>query len=373
MIPVPVIEVWDATATNSLGVLQGSIDRTISKVFCDLGALVLQFPRNIGGAAPLLVDGDRQLRVKFRGIAPMWFLLDDDDSTRVSDDPQSEPLTITCRDLGGLTEEAIVLPAGGPGATPAGRTFTGATPGGIVTTIFAQAQSAGWLQNTTVAGTSSLDAAGAAWPTVPDVTYKAGTTLLAVLKGLTEQGLLEWQWEDRELQLFAPGSGLDRTPGLTLRPARDILSAPLKRSRRAIATDVLIEGAAGENTLRSQALTGRRARAAYVSQAEATGTVLDELGDLYLAAHAKPDAQATHEIAAGPGTPTPFVDYRCGDRLGTTAMGDGVTLQRVQQIAAKVDDATTAATLEMGSLLATREEKFARQLSRLLPGDPSLT
>lgn len=374
MIPDPVIQVWDETASTPLGVLRGSIDRTVSKVFCDLGSLVMSFPRNIGGASPLLVDGDRQLKVMFKGASPMWFLLDDDDSTRVSDAPNSEPLTITCRDLGGLLDEAVVLPAGGAGTTPAEYAFSGATPGMVVTTLVAQAQAAGWMQNITVAGGPSLDASGAGWPTVPNVTYKAGsTTLLAVLTGLSESGLLEWQFNDRVLELYAPASGLDRTSGYVFRPARDVLSAPLKRSRRAVATDVLVEGDAGANTLQTQTLPGRRRRAAYVSQASATGGTLADIGALYLAAHAVADAQATLEIADGPDTPAPFIDYRPGDRIGTTAMGDGVTIQRVLQVALQVGDSGATATLEVGSILATLEERFARQLSRLAPGDSSLT
>jgi hypothetical protein len=56
----PLVQVWDATGTTALGVLAGFTSLTISDVFCDLGSLALETPRDTAGASLLDVDEDRQ-------------------------------------------------------------------------------------------------------------------------------------------------------------------------------------------------------------------------------------------------------------------------------------------------------------------------
>lgn len=374
MIPVPVIQVWDATGTTALGVLADVISVQISDVFGDLGAMQIEFPRDGQGASLLDVDADRQLKVTFPDCPALWFVNDDDSSTWVSDAPTSETIQLTCRSLAGIMDEAVVLPPGGVGTTPTDYTFTAPTPGKVVADLFAAAQGRGLLQGVTLSGSATVDASGVAWPvTIPTVAYRTGTTLLDVVKGLASAGVLEWRMNTRVLELHRPAGALDRTPGVTLRPRRDVLAAPLQRSRRSVATAVVIEGASSSTARRTQTLTGRRAREEYVSETTAPSGSLDAVGDLYLAAHAVADLQMTHDLTDGDDTPVPFVDYRAGDRLQTVAAGSGVTTRRVAQIALSMTADETKATLELGSILKSSEEQFAQALQRLLPGDSALT
>ena len=376
MIPVPLVRIWNETGATPLGVLAGFTTLTVSDVFCDLGSLALEVPRNVAGASLLDTDADRQISVSWPGTtAPvMWFVNDDDSSTWVSDDPASEPLKLTCRSLAQLLDEAVVLPPGGIGTSPTDYTFTTPTPGKIVADLFAQAQGQGWLQGLTLTGNATTDAAGAAWPaTVPTAAYKTGTSLLSVLKGLTGAGLLEWRMNGRALEVYKPAGGLDRTLTAVLRPRRDVLAAPLTRSRRAVATDVVVEGSSSATALRTQTLTGRRRRGKYLSQTSVPSGSLNTVGDLYLAAHGTADLQMTHDVTDGDGTPRPFVDYRSGDRIQTIAAGSGVTSRRIQQVALAMSAAETKATLELGSILKTAEEKLAQRLAQVAPGDTTLT
>lgn len=376
MIPTPRLQVYNETGSTALSVLGGYTTVTVSQVLNDLGSLQIEFPRDLAGSTPLHVDADRQIKVIYPGLPAMWFLLDDDESTWVSDAPESEPVTVTCRSIAGLLDEAIVLPAGGIGATPAEYAFTAPTPGAIVDALFSQAQAQGWLQGLTLLGSTTLatqDVSGMAWDVMPDTTYKLGTTLLSVLKGLSDAQLIEWCFTDRALQLYAPGSGLDRTLSLTLRPGHDVLSAPLQRSRRSVATDVIIEGADGASALSSGPLPGRRRRAVYVSQTTAPASALGQIGDYYREAHAQADVQTTHDLADGDEAPRPWIDYRPGDRIRTAAAGDGVTVKRIAQVAVRHDDSGSSVTLEVGSILEAAEERLARQLSRLVPSAESLT
>jgi hypothetical protein len=365
VIPAPLIQVWDAAGATALGVLARYAQVTISDVFNDLGSLTLTFPRDVEGADLLDTEDDRQLKVLLPGAPAMWFLNDDDSSTWVSDAPESEPVQYTCRSLAGVLDEALVYPAA---------TFTTQTPGAIVASLFADAQSRGLLQGLTLTGDATNDASGTAWPaTVPTVTYKAGTSLLAVLKGLAAAGLIEWRMNGRALELHRPAGGLDRTLDVVLRPRRDVLAAPLTRSRRSISTAVIVEGASSSFTRRTQTLAGRRAREEYLSQTSAPSSSLDDVGDLYLAAHAGADMQMTHDLTDTDGGPLPWVDYRPGDRIQTIAAGAGVTSRRVAQVALSMTPGDTKVTLELGSLLKTAEELFDAKLRRILPGDSSLT
>lgn len=370
MIPAPILQVWDETGTDPLGTLAGFSALTVSDVLSDLGSLALTAPRDVTGVDLLMTDEDRQVRLVMQGCPDMWWVLDDDESTRISDDPDSEDIRFAFRSLPAVLAEAVVIPSGGIGATPAEWAFDADTPGLIFKTLFDSAQGRGLLQGITLANGVDLateDAAGSAWPESTTQTYRAGTSLLDVLKSLTDLGLVEWRMNGRSLELHQTGGGLDRTLDVALRPTRDVTSAPLVRTRRDIATAAVVEGADGETVRRTQTLTGRRAREVYVAQSSAPSTALNQVGDLYLAAHAAPNAQITHELTDGDDSPVPWRDYRCGDRLMTLAAGPQVTLQRVAQIAADFTDTGAKVTLELGSILQTVEERVNAQLRLLLP------
>lgn len=383
MIPLPHIQVFDATGTSPLGVLPGGKGTAlaISDVFGDAGTMQLTVPWNATGASLLDVDTDVQLKVILPGVTAKWFVVDDDSSTRISDDPASEPMQVTCRDLTALLDEAVVIPSGGIGTTPAEHAFTAATPGSIVKTLFDAAQARTLVQGCTLTGGAVTDAGGDAWPTTHTITYKAGTTLHSVLTGLRDARLIEWRWNARALEIYRVGGDLDRTldgvggnPGPTiLRPARDVIAAPVSRSRRSVATAVVIEGAGAVTARRTQALSGRRNREVYVSESNAPSGSLDAVGDLYLAAHDEADIQVTHDVTDGDDTPTPWVDYRCGDRILTAAVGTSVVARRIQQIAVTYSESGAKATLELGSLLKTQEEIMQQQVRRLLPGEGAVT
>jgi len=373
-IPIPTVEVYDATGTTAAGVLAGLTDIAVSEVFSDVGALRLSLPKSVTGASLLDVDTDWQLSVQFPGASAMWFVSDDDESTYISDDPDTEPLTITCRSLHAVLDEAVVIPSGGVGTTPAEHAFSTATPGTIVTTLLTSAQSRSLCQGITVSGDATDDADGTPWPTTVTVTYKAGTTLLAVCNALRDAGLLEYRFIGRDLELHQPSGGMDRDLDVTLRPGRDVLSAPITRSRKPQATAVLIEGESAANARRTQTLTGRRAREVYVSESDAASGDLNTIGDLYLAAHTEADVQITHELTDADSTaPIPWVDYLVGDRIITAAAGTSPARRRVQQIALAMTDSGARVTLEMGSLLRTAEERMQRQIASLLPGERAVT
>lgn len=360
MIPSPVFQVWNEDGSSGLSVLEAVSEWTISDVLNDVGALRLVLPRDVVGASDLLVDADRQVKVILQGAPAMWFVLDEDAWAGVSDAPESEPRTVACRSLAAVLDEVHLT---------AEAAYTAVKPGEIVEDSFTDGQGRGFLQGLTLAGNAMQDAAAAAWPTNVTVTYRAGTSVLAILKALSDAGLLEWRMNARTLEIYKPAGGLDRSlSSLTLRPGTDIAAAPVQRSRKAVATHALVLEEDGTTTSRSQSLTGRRKREALVQQSTGSGTTPATIGDLYLAAHASSDVQLTHELQDGDATPTPWVDYRPGDRLPTPAAGDGVALSRVMQVAMGRQGNRTSVTLELGSLLESAEERFARQLAQLQPG-----
>ena len=375
-IPLPVVAVWDGSGASALGYVTGYASLTMSDVFCDVGALQLDAPRS--SAVLLDTDLDRMLKVTIpytAGAVSSWWVVDDDTSTWISDDTDTETIKIGCRSVGALLDETIVYPSGGAGATPAEWSWTTATPGKIVTDLVGASQARGLLPGVTVSGTATVDADGTAWPTTITVTHKAGTTLLSVMKTMVDSGLLEYAWSERVLQLYV-GGGLGVPAGSAtalLRPGIDVTSAPLARARKPQATTVLVVGDADVNTSRSQTLTGRRPREAYVAESKAAVGTIAQLGDLYLAAHTAADVQITHEVTDSASTPSPWVDYRPGDMVLTKAAGSQLLERRVQQIAVSAGPSGVRATVELGSILKTREDQMTQAMRRLLPGEGVVT
>jgi hypothetical protein len=375
-IPYPIVKIWDQTGANGLAVLGGYSSLTMSEVLSGDASLQLVVPRGNVGVEHLDVDEDRQLSVTIpytSGAVTSWWVVDDDASTWISDDPETEPISLTCRGLGALLDEALVIPSGGIGTTPAEWSWTSQTPGKIVTDLVTAAQARGLLQGVTVIGTASVDAAGVAWPTTVSVTHKAGVKLSDVLKALVDSKLVEHRWNGRALELHRWGGSLARHQTVMLRPGRDVTSAPIARTRKPVATAALVIGDADANARRTQTLTGRREREILVSEGKAAAGLLPQLGDLYLGAHAAADIQITHEITDADDGPAPWADYRPGDWVLTRAAGLQIVERRVSQIALAVSGTATKATLELGSLLTTWEERMDAQMKRLLPGEGAVT
>jgi hypothetical protein len=370
----PVIQVWDETGTTALGVLGGWTGIVVSDTLSDVGALSLDTTLDTTAASLLAVDEDRQLRVIMDGAPDMWWLVDEDALTYVSDDPWSEPVKVTCRSLAGVLDEALVVPQGGVGTTPADWEFVDATPGQVVEDLVAAAQERGLIQGVTLAGGATVDADGDAWPDTVTITYRAGTTVLSVLTGLAKSLLLEWRMNGRVLEIYGPGGGLDRSLPVALRPGRDVLSAPLTRTRRPVATAVVIEGEGSATSRRTQALAGRRAREVFISQTSVADGDLDALADLYLAAHSEADVQITHEVTGDRDDSLfPWVDYRPGDRVLTAAASlTGVDERRIKQVAATWGTDGVTVSLELGSVIEEAETIMSRQIKQLLPGAQSL-
>src|SRR5688572_16753236 len=172
MITAPVLQIWDEDGSTGLAVLESTTAWAISDVFSDVGSLTLTVPRDAGGASSLLVDADRQIRVRLQGAPDMWFLLDDDSWAGASDAPESEPHTIACRSLAGVLDEVHLT---------AEVSHASDTPGKIVADAFDDAVARGFCENVTLNGDATNDAGGDAWPDTVDVTYPADTSLLAIL------------------------------------------------------------------------------------------------------------------------------------------------------------------------------------------------
>jgi hypothetical protein len=355
----PVFQVWDEVGATPLSVIQGTAGWAVSDVFCDVGSLTLTVDPGVVGVSDLMTDEDRQVRVLMAGAPDQWFLLDDDSWAGVSDAPASEPRTCALRSLAGLLDEVYL---------EADQAFDD-NAGAILAALFADAQARGYLQGMTLTGDGTADAGGGPWVDTISVTYKAGSSsLLAILKGLSDALLIEWRMHARALEVYAPGGALDRTPDIFLRPGADVAAAPGVRSRMTVATDALVVGSDGTVTTATQTLAGRRKRQALVQQSSGSATDPGTQAALYLAAHAASDVQLSHDLQSGDDNPTPWADYRPGDRLPTVAAGDGVQAWRIAQLSASGDASGIKVSAELGSLLLDATERMQIKVNRLAPG-----
>lgn len=348
------------------------IKATIQEAHNDVGAGSIDYPRD-GKNAGLLAVGtdDVVVAILIEGIERGRILVEDDSWDESEDKPT---VTIAGRGLGALLEAAIVYPSGGAGAVPASWVFTATSPGGIFRTLVQEAQARGALAGLTLgAFTSAVDSSGTTWPTTLNVTYEAGADLLAVLTGLAEGGLVDWRVNGGTLDLYVPDTtlGVDR-PGVRFQRGRDLLAAPRQKTRRELATALLVAGDGGVTVERTDAPSiatyGRKER--YVTQGGVADTgTLSAVGDLHLSTRKVPRLAKTHALAVdAEGCPQPWVDFRAGDYVRTNTSGLLETY-RVKQLAVDIDNTgRMAATLALNDSFAEADVLNARRLKALTGG-----
>lgn len=327
------------------------------------------------------VDGTGEL---FRGL-----LEDDADD----DADPAAPLVLSGRGLLAVLERAVVYPSGGAGTTPAEHAFTTATPGTILGTLLQRAQTRGGLPGLSWTFTNTVDSNGVAWPSTISVAYDAGVTYLDVVLGLSSQGIVDVRMVGRaaggyELLAFAPDTELGRDrPDVLLHLGESGTGLPRQRSRRDLASEVLVLGDGGVNAERTNLTTratwGRREASYSQGNASDAGTMA-VLGDAQLTALGQPlhGRTLTYDLAPTvlpDGTtrtlPRPFTDYRVGDRLRVA----GVYLQagvleplRVRTIACSfTSEGSTEPSLELGDVFLEASVKLARRIAGITNGTVS--
>lgn len=323
-------------------VLPDLAEVTIAPMHSDVGTVQFTYPRR--GLNFSQIQNDRELAVYYNGaeIGTLRSTIEQisyDDANLAEDGDLAK---ITTRMNISRLDRAIVYPPGWPTVTnPPDQTFTNATPGTIMLTLIAQAQTRGTIGYiTTSSFTATHDSNGVAWATTITLTITAETDYLSLLQSLISYGLCEAQMNIYDLRLYNFQTlGVDHTtvePPLILRKGRDMLQSQVQRQTKGLSTAVLMAGSANlyveATDAGAIATRGRREIGASQNGVTDAGT-LTSLGQTYLGTVSSEIVARTNQVNYGdPTTPLPLRDFNLGDWLyNDVADGNGLTRNRVIQ------------------------------------------
>lgn len=215
------------------------------------------------------------------------------------------------------------------------RTFNSANAGMIMKTLIDEAHSRGVCTGLGYAFTSSVDSAGNAWNKVVSIAYEPGLDLLTILLNLSQQGIVDWRFQGRALQIFnADGVMAVERPAKFQFP-HDFAALPAQGSYEDFVHNVMVLGDNGKRLSMSQPTPIAEPWGkweGFIGQ----GGVSDTATMTILASSALSDGdheklQYTAEVETRTTRYEPFVDYNQGDFI-TIPTESGDKSFRIRQI-----------------------------------------
>lgn len=352
---------YDASSAL-LGELPNFSDVSVQAKLNDESAWTMKYDRSGVNAGLLIQDQDLSVKFYVDGL-PVWEgLIEEDNWDEVSD---SDPVTLAGRSLAGMFEFAKVYPRTGLGTTTtAAYEFVTATPGKIFRTLFLAAQSRGALPGFTVGFTDTLDSSNLPWANTLSITYKAGVSLLDILKNFGASSLADWTMNSRQLTMYNPRTTLGAQTNTIFRRGRDITSAPRSRTRRDLGTVYLVQGDNDVTVERvdATAVSARGRREQFLSQGGVTDTgTLNVIGDLKLSVFKDNRVSKTHNLVFSSepdiyaAQPKPWTDYNPGAYVNTDLVGTVENYRLVSMTINMGTDAFLSGEVVLNDIFAERE------------------
>lgn len=216
------------------------------------------------------------------------------------------------------------------------RPFAAATPGFILRTFIQEAKARDNIPGLDFDFTDTRDSAGQPWSMNLTLMFDAGQDLWSILDALSNQGVFDWRFNKRTLQVYNLDTVLDadRTKEVTLHMQRDLLAAPNDGTWEALASRIFVMGDGARATvtnLSSFQPWGVWEEAMNQSGVTDSGTLI-ALAQARLSQTTGRRVQMTREIAFPTTLYLPLIHYFPGDHI--TAPGEDGTNQnlRVRQI-----------------------------------------
>jgi Fibronectin type III domain/Chaperone of endosialidase len=355
-----------------LGLLPDFISYDFSAELGDVGALRFDYP--LSGINAELLDIRHEVALfdeSGQEIANARFFIESVNSDSTSG---SATFSISARSILAQCDGALVYPSGGIDSGETSRLFEESTPGAILSEIFADAQTRSALGGLSIDFTASKDSAGKDWPDLITSEYPARSTLLSVVRSLSDFGLIEVSTQGRQIRCFQGSEiGTDRTVGASvviLRRGLNVTDAPVQLSAEKLASVALVEGEDGvifeEINPDSFSEYGR------IEASFAVGGMDDEdaispLAQAYLDTASKPARQVTIGVALDGNSPRPFIDFHVGDLI-YVGLENSVEKMRVRQITYSMSSGSSKASVTLGDRIYEAEIRNARKLSAITSG-----
>lgn len=367
---------YDRNGTTLLGLLAEPTAWSLSTEFNEVGALTIEYPA--AGINAASIAEMREIAVVDESgteYTNARFVITGIDTDRTS---STGTINVTAKSILYRLDTALTYPTGGVASGEISRFFDVVNTGTVLKTLIDDAKNRGALSGITYTFTASLDSNGAGWSDTVTQEYPARTTILSVLRSLSDLGLVEVQTNARVLKATKPdGIGTDRTLGATplvLRYGHNITEAPEQVSAEKLASVALVEGDEGLILERSNAgavsIYGRL-ETSFTASGIDDALVVSNVGDAYLETVAGASRQLTVGLALHDGAPVPLKDFTVGDYV-YTATATGLERVRVRQITLSMSGGAVSASATLGDRIFEAEIRNARKLSGITSGSVSL-
>lgn len=164
--------------------------------------------------------------------------------------------------------------------------------------------------------TASVDSAGRPWTKNASIAYEPGLSLWTILSNLTDQGLCDWNFTGRTLNLYVADTTLNVSRDLTLQKGVDITGMPVDGSLEDVAHSVLAVGDGGKKVLReggtAPAFWGKWVT--FISQGGVNDSAtMNLMADNELLANGAEALQLTAEMPYNRSNFDPLYDFNPGD------------------------------------------------------------
>lgn len=366
----------------SLGVLPAPAKVNAAMVLGDTGGLSLEYGKTAPQVAILNAPCELALEISADG-GLNWSEPDDCRYVylRRKGDSVKRPSRITAEAAAysWRLQTAKVLPSGLLNADGK-RAFLTATAGTIMRTLIQEAQTRGALTGITFDFTTTLDSAGVAWAKTVTLYYEPGKDYLAIIRNLFDQGLVDFRFRGRTLQMFnadtAMGRRLDAAnPVVDLRYGRDLTEAPWTGTWEALANFAYVDG---DNGVSLERLNGAATAPWGRQETYITQGGVSDLGTMTTLADAALEGTAAERIERTFGLTLvaprwlPVQNYALGDFV---AVGDpdnalgALVAYRVRQITLTRDEqGVVGGNVVLNDRFVEQEIRTTRRVSGITGG-----
>ena len=360
--PLGLQNCWEFYLMDSYGVVQTLLaDAKEKAYYAQLGGpgsgsfkIHLDAPH----ASEIAVDSLILVRYRNRDIGA--FVVETIDRPAICPQERSNCyLSVSGRGLMALFEHALVYPSDLSKPSTATRSFSGKTRASIFLTLYNEALNRG-VHLPSADFTAEQDSAHATWDDSNDLEYKAGATLLDVIKNHAGLGTDIYMTPDFTLH-YRKRAGSDISDTVRMVEGRDITCGKFLDDGKSLATAILAEGKdlfVEKTDASGLANYGRRE--GYLStQNSVTTDQADAAAGLLLASTKQP-ARAIG-LTVRPETFFPFIDYGLGDYIYIDAPSLTAGAYRVLSISVK--EGQGPCDLYIGLELHNRAFDFLTQLN----------
>lgn len=253
------------------------------------------------------------------------------------------------------------------------REFKDATPGQIIKAFIDEAKDRGNIPGLAYDFSSTEDSSGNNWPIEITADFDFGQDAWSALDALARQGLVDWRFNGRTLEMYVAGTTLARNlatdSGVMFHPHVSHIEEPADRTLEDLAQTVLVIGDKGKYTIResSSAITPwGQWEEVYQAGGVKDANTLHAMATRILQTRERARIEYTKQLAWQYGLPVPLAHYRPGDYvLARNDSGGQRETMRIHQVTLNQAEDMIFTTLTLNDRFTERALRNERWLNRI--------